>query len=53
MTNANCDGYTSQTYNDRSDVELQKLSLHGISVIVCSQDEGTRNFYEFSKMKIK
>jgi len=40
VTNANCTGYTSETYNARSDAELAKLAGHGISVLVASQDEG-------------
>jgi len=40
VTNANCTGYTSQTYNMRADAELAKLAANGITVLAASQDEG-------------
>jgi tripeptidyl-peptidase-1 len=40
ITHANCKGLDSKTYVERGNVEFQKIGTRGISVIVCSQDEG-------------
>jgi len=40
VTHANCKGIDAQIYIERSNVEFQKVGSRGISVIVCSQDEG-------------
>jgi tripeptidyl-peptidase-1 len=40
VTHADCKGIDVQTYIERANVEFQKIGARGISVIVCSQDEG-------------
>lgn len=41
VTNAHCNGtQSSQTYIGVAELELKKLGAVGVTVVVCSQDEG-------------
>jgi len=40
ITGADCTGIDAQTYVQRSEVELSKLAALGMTVIICTQDEG-------------
>jgi len=40
VTHAHCSGITDLQYTNRANTEFMKLTSRGVSVIVCSQDEG-------------
>jgi tripeptidyl-peptidase-1 len=51
VTNANCTGMTNKQYTMKSEDELSKVAALGVSVIVCSQDEGApSSFNEFCSL---
>jgi hypothetical protein len=46
VTKAHCGSSSPQDYIARAETELLKLAAIGVSVVVCSQDEGENNRFK-------